>query len=177
VSIYLPFKKLTPWQQGVFAAALVERMLPNFSLYNETSGCGDMALLRNQLDLVWQRLAKKSVKINFEVQLEKLEGQVPEVNDDDAFGVYAALDVCMALTSLLQGMADKSQESFEQVSKLSYANTSAYVELLLLEQGAEQISEAMLKDHPLLQWEKDSQFELFDLVKALPENELSCDRN
>lgn len=176
VTIRLPFAKLTTWQQNVFAAAILERMLPNYQMFSEATHFGDSALLKNQLSLVWQRAAKaKSAKLNADAQLEKLEPNIPEPNEFEFFGVFPALDTVMGLAALLQFQQDKEVENIEQVSRLSENSVMAYVELLIAEELEEEVEledlTPQIKKHPLYEWEKATQNELFDLLKNSPENE------
>ena len=155
-----------------FAASLLERMLPNYQLFSESSDFGQFQLLRNQLDLVWQHLGASKVRLNIEVQLEKLEEQIPEVSEHDSFGVYPALDACMALSSLIQFVGKAEDELIQQVSQLSANSVSSYVELLINhDDDTIEISNELIKQHPLMQWEKESQSELFDFVKDAKENQ------
>lgn len=90
MSTSLSFNTLSQWQQIAFSAALIERMLPNYKLFSEATKFGEDAILRNQLDLVWQWLDKNNrCKINYEAQLIKLEPQIPEPESFDFFGVYS----------------------------------------------------------------------------------------
>lgn len=173
--INLPLKKLSFWQQALFATALLERMLPNYQMFTEISEFGDDKLLRNQLNLVWQWLDKtQKCKINIAAQLEKLELQIPDPEQFDSFGVFPAVDVCMALMSLLQALQDKELDNIASVSRLSENSVNYYVELLLAEESNElDVTEQMLKQHPLVIWEIDTQNELFDFVKTAPESKAS----
>ena len=180
MAIHLPFVKLNYWQQIAFSAALLERMLPNYRLFSENSQFGDYAILRNQLDLVWQWLDKNSrVKININAQLNKLEEHTPDPEEFDSFGVFPALDVCMAMMSLLQLIqsngADKNHEDITSISRLSHNSVSYYVELLLIEEeSTDEIELKAINEHPLTVWEKETQFELFDFLKFAAENKRSC---
>jgi uncharacterized protein YjaG (DUF416 family) len=179
LSIHLPFEKLSHWQQIAFSSALLERMLPNYHMFSESCHFGDYALLRNQLELVWQWLDKNNqTKININAQLNKLEEQTPDPEEFDSFGVFPALDVCMAMMSLLQLMQsngqDKSHEDIHSVSRLSHNSVSYYVELLLVDEGATQVQPSDINDHPLAIWEKETQNELFDFLKFAAENKRSC---
>jgi uncharacterized protein YjaG (DUF416 family) len=179
LAIHLPFEKLSLWQQIAFASALIERMLPNYRMFSESSQFGDYALLRNQLDLVWQWLDKNNkIKININAQLNKLEEQTPDPEAFDSFGVFPALDVCMAMLSLLQLMqtngTDKDHEDINSVSRLSHNSVSYYVELLLIDEGAADVLPANIEEHPLAVWEKETQNELFDFLKDAAENKRSC---
>jgi len=179
LAIHLPFEKLSHWQQIAFASALLERMLPNYQMFSESSQFGSYALLRNQLDLVWQWLDKnQKIKINFNAQLNKLEEQTPDPEVFDSFGVFPALDVCMAMMSLWQLMqtngTDKDHEDINSISRLSQNSVNYYVELLLIEESSEDIEAANIDEHPLLVWENETQNELFDFLKMAAETKRSC---
>lgn len=178
MAIHLPFEKLSRWQQIAFASTLIERMLPNYRMFSESSQFGDYALLRNQLDLIWQWLDKNNqIKININAQLNKLEEQTPDPEAFDSFGVFPALDVCMAMMSLLQLMqtngTDKDHEDINSISRLSHNSVSYYIELLLTDEGTE-ILPVNIDEHPLAVWEKETQYELFDFLKFAAENKRSC---
>jgi len=187
VTIRLPFAQCSLWQQTAFCAALLERMLPNYQMFSEAEEFGEYKVLRNQLDLIWQWLDKKnSCKINYTAQLNKLEEQTPNPEHFDSFGVFPALDVCMALMSLLQAMQDQDEESVINVGRLSENSVSFYVELLLTDELLTEedpandqdedagIDPAIIKNHPLMQWERATQNELFDFIKGAAENKKTC---
>jgi uncharacterized protein YjaG (DUF416 family) len=183
LTIHLPFEKLSHWQQVAFSAALLERMLPNYRMFTDAAQFGEFSLLRNQLDLIWQWLDKNNaIKININAQLNKLEEQTPDPQEFDFFGVFPALDVCMALMSLWQLMQnngkDKHHEDVTSISRLSHNSVSYYVELLLIE-DEETVDNDMpathdVNTHPLMLWEKETQNELFDFLKLAAENKRSC---
>lgn len=181
MSIQLPFEKLSQWQQTAFCSALLERMLPNYQMFAESVEFGNVSILRNQLDLVWQWLDKNNrCKINYQAQLLKLEPEIPDPEAFDFFGVFPALDVCMAVMSLLQGMQDIESEGLTNVGRLSENSVSYYVELILAEEIDEgvpeqaSISEEDIQQHPLMQWEIATQTELFDFLISAPENKQTC---
>lgn len=177
MAIRLPLAKLSSWQQAAFCCALLERMLPNYIMFSQAAEFGDVKVLRNQLDLLWQRLDKsQKVKINYEAQLEKLELQTPDPEAFDFFGVFPALDVCMSLMSLMQAISHKDSAEFANVSRLSENSVSYYVELLLAEEETDlaEIDARLIKEHPLMAWEIATQNELFDFLKDAPENKKTC---
>ncbi|MDP7592919.1 MAG: YjaG family protein [Litorilituus sp.] len=180
---YLPFAKLSHWQQVAFSAALLERMLPNYQMFSDAAHFGEFSLLRNQLDLIWQWLENSNTtKINANAQLNKLEEQTPDPKAFDFFGVFPALDTCMALTSLWQIIQsngkDKHHEEATCVSRLSQNSVSYYVELLIIDEKTDaeiqEIQPQDIKAHPLMQWEQASQNELFDFLKLAAENKRTC---
>ncbi len=192
MAIPLPFAKLSPWQQVAFSAALIERMLPNYQMFSDTAGFGEADVLRNQLDLIWQWLDPKTpLKINVDAQLNKLELHTPDHEAFDFFGVFSALDVCMALTSIwqliqLKPKVKNQEEQYDHVqciSRLSQNSVGYYVELLLLEEGAgrqndedniEEVAQVLITQHPLMLWEVETQNELFGFLNFAAECKRTC---
>lgn len=170
--------KLSQWRQIAFSAALLERMLPNYQMFSDSVEFGKSAILRNQVDLIWQWLDKNNrCKINYDAQLLKLEEQIPDPELFDFFGVFPAIDTAMALMSLLQSMQDKDEQGFINVARLSQNSVSAYVELLLaheVDDDAIEISEDEIKQHPLMIWEQEIHDELLEILQNSPENKPTC---
>ena len=182
----LNFSNLSHWQQTAFCAALLERMIPNYSLFSESASFGDAKVLRNQLDMIWQKLASpQNTKINIEAQLTKLEVETPDPEEFEFFGVFPALDCCMALMSIWQLMQTKPQddtaEDIASVSRLSENTVSGYVELLLAENTSDAdsdlLNESLENDvlaHPLMEWEHATQQELFNFLQFAAMSKKSC---
>lgn len=171
----LSFSTLSQWQQIAYSAALLERMLPNYKLFSEATEFGEFSVLRNQLDTVWQWLDKNNrCKINYEAQLAKLEPQIPEPEQFDFFGVYPALDTCMAMVSMFQIMQDKTSDGCENVSELSESSVLKYVELML-SQEHEVVTDELIESHPLMAWELETQRDLFNYIQIAQENKKSCE--
>ena len=191
MAIHLPFAKLSHWHQIAFSAALLERMLPNYQMFSEAADFGNAKVLRNQLDIIWQWLDNSNtVKINSDAQLLKLEAETPDPEAFDSFGVFPALDACMAFSALWQLMqvkplkkqkaSDIDIDDIQSISRLSHNSVSYYVELLLLDEVDEPADEELIitaeqmNEHPLMQWEKDTQHELFDFLKFAAADKRTC---
>ncbi len=191
MALHLPFAKLSHWHQIAFSAALLERMLPNYQMFSEAADFGDAKVLRNQLDIIWQWLDNSNtVKINSDAQLLKLEAQTPDPEAFDSFGVFPALDACMAFSALWQLMQVKPLKKqkiseidiadIQSISRLSHNSVSYYVELLLLEEVEESADEELnitaeqMDQHPLMQWEHDTQNELFNFLKFAAADKRTC---
>lgn len=163
-------RELTLAQQGAIAATLMERMLPNYQLFAEVSAFGDSKLLRNILDLCWEWLTVKKVRINFERLAEELELVTPEVNHFDVFGVYPAVDCATALDMMLNGICQQDAAEFINVAKISQATVARLIEYETAD--ADISTEAELKklvrDDPLMRYEMDCLAELIELVKPMP---------
>lgn len=174
MSMHLPFNQLSHWQRIAFSAAIIERMLPNYQMFSEVEKFGDINILRNQLSLVWQWLDKNQrVKINYEAQFIKLEAETPDPEMFTSFGVFPAVDTCMALLSLLQLMQDKDSDGVKSVSRLSENSVSYYCELTL-SQDSDNVQDDDIENHPLMQWELATQQELFDFIIDNTETKKVC---
>ena len=99
--IHLRLEKLESWQHVTFMACLCERMYPNYAAFCKQTGFGDGHIYRRILDLIWETLTVKDAKVNFDSQLEKLEEAIPAADDFDLYGVYPAIDACVALSELI----------------------------------------------------------------------------
>lgn len=151
-------------QQALVATTMMERMLPNFLLFSEVADFGDGKVLRDALNVMWEKQQVKNAKINIDKQLEKLEPNIPNCENFDMFGVYPALDTVMALHGLLQAMGGDEQ-GFLDVCKLSY---SSVVKVVELELDQIDLTTKQLEEHPLMQYECDVLAEIISDVEALP---------
>lgn len=168
--IHKRLENLESWQHLTFMAALCERMAPNFKLFcqmNELSA--EAKTYQNILNLVWEYLTIKDVKINFENQLEKLESIIPDVNDYDSFGVVPALDACQALAEILHAIiADETLEKAVEISLISLGTIRA---LLETETGRDW-SESKLKENEDIQTELDVQWQVYRLLKECEKRDI-----
>lgn len=142
---------LSSRRQQAFMAALIERLLPNYALYAQTAGHGDVHGLRVILDLVWERLAVQGAKIDFERQAEKLAGLEPP-GDDDSFGARRALEAVVALSALLDTLQGEAPEAVLEVSRASKGGVRAFIELTEGEEDGQRLA-ALVREHPLMKEE------------------------
>jgi uncharacterized protein YjaG (DUF416 family) len=170
LNIFQQVRELEGWHAVAFAATLLERMLPNYTLFCEATDFADPAQYRNSLNAIWEWLAIPKTKINFSAQLEKIESAVPDASDFDNYGVYPAIDVAMSMSAIILLIQGEDLQGAVVVSKLSQGGVEACIEA-----SAElAITDQEIKDHPLMQWEVDTQQELLVLLKNLPKNAQSC---
>ncbi|PXX95037.1 YjaG family protein [Halomonas sp. LBP4] len=157
-------QQLDPRRQQAFMAALCERLLPNYALYAETAGHGDPHGLRVILDLVWERLAVRDAKIDFERQAEKLAELEPPA-EDDSFGARRALEAVVALSALLDTLRGEAPEAVLEVSRASKGGVRAYIELTEGEEDAGRLA-VLVRDHPLMADENDFQDAVLEAVEG-----------
>ena len=141
--------------QQAFMGALCERLLPNYMLYQQTTGHGDSHTLGTVLSLVWERLNVPNASIDFARQAEKLaECEPPE--EDDSFGARRALDAVVSVSALLDTLQGDSPEAVLDVSRTSRAGVRAFIELTEGEVDAQKLA-LIIRDHPLMDDENDFQ--------------------
>ncbi|TVP51099.1 MAG: DUF416 family protein [Halomonas sp.] len=148
--------------QQAFMAALCERLLPNYALYEQTTGQGDGHTLKTVLSLVWERLNVPNASIDFARQAEKLaECEPPQ--EDDSFGARRALDAVVSVSALLDTLQDESPEAVLDVSRTSRAGVRAFIELTEGEVDAQALA-LIIRDHPLMADENDFQDAVLEAV-------------
>ena len=169
----LDFKCLSHWQQQVFAAALLQRMLPNYEYFSQSVQFGEYSVLANQMDVIWQKLSQLPIKFNLEAQLEKLEEIIPSDRDYDVFAVFPAIDVCSGMMCLLESFGDQQTRCAYELSELSLSSVKGYASL---KSQANEDDNAInsVEEDPLLLWELQTQQELYQHVLAAIESRESC---
>ncbi|MGM3189741.1 YjaG family protein [Dickeya dadantii subsp. dieffenbachiae] len=167
--IHLRLEKLTSWQHVTFMACLCERMYPNYHEFCQQTGFGDAQLYRRMLDLVWETLVVKDAKVNFDSQLEKLEDAIPAADDYDIYGVYPAIDACVALSELLHSRL--SGETLEHAITISETSIRT-VAMLEMTQAGREMTDEELKVVPAVEEEWDIQWEIFRLLADCEERDV-----
>lgn len=160
LSTFAQVRALTGTRAELFAAALVTRMLPNYHLFAQVSDFEGSEVMQKALDLVWQKLTDKQAKINFEVHLERVELATPDTADFDTFGVYPAIDAAIALATLLNLMLKQDLQGAVTISKLSQGSVEAYL------LASEQADLESVKNHPLMQYEIETQQSLLSHLSS-----------
>jgi uncharacterized protein YjaG (DUF416 family) len=109
-------------------------------------------------------------KINFAAQLEKVEEAVPDAINFDNYGVYPAIDMAMSMSATILLIQGEDPQGAVVVSKLSQGGVEAFIEA----NAEEEISDLDIKQHPLMQWEVETQQELLILLSKCAKNAQSC---
>ena len=167
--IHLRLEKLESWQHVTFMASLCERMYPNYQAFCLETGFGEPQLYRRILDLIWETLVVKDAKVNFDSQLEKLEEAVPSADDYDLYGVYPAIDACIALGELIHSRL--SGETLSHAIAVSETSIRT-VAMLEMTQAGKEMTDEELKVIPAVEEEWDIQWEIFRLLADCEERDL-----
>lgn len=158
LSTFAQIRELSSPKDMLFCCAIMQRMLPNYQLFSQVTGFGDAHLAQSVLNLMWEWCMSSQSKFNAPVQLEKLEEIIPEVNDFDNFGVYPALDYCMALSCALQSFSDEHDNPAVTIAKLSQGSVEAYI----MASAEEELTGEQIKQHPLMEFEIQTQLSLLN---------------
>lgn len=158
-----------------FCAALAERQLPNFRLFSELTEFGDATKLANVLDGIWQALAPGGAQMNFATQQDKVEEQMPDLEQFDMYGTKPAHDAVVCLYSTLGCLLEKDPAEAVAVGLVSREVVASFIEVT---EADDEMSDEdvlrMIAIHPLMEQEDDFQSQLIeqlsgkaDLDKAL----------
>ncbi|WP_372871769.1 YjaG family protein [Shewanella sp.] len=162
-------KALSLPQKQLFAVALCQRMYPNYQLFSEVCEFGDPRVLDTVLNLLWQSMYDKKLKLNLELHLDRLEDVIPEPENFDVYGVYPAMDAVVALVSLLSGIQSKIEDDITNISKLSSATVANYIEAISdVELDGDALDDFVFS-HEAMNAERELQASLLELVEDNPD--------
>ena len=141
--------RLSAWQAGSMSLlwpAYANACTPITPYSVRQTGFGDGQIYRRILDLIWETLTVKDAKVNFDSQLEKFEEAIPSADDFDLYGVYPAIDACVALSELVHSrLSGETLEHAVEVSKTSITT----VAMLEMTQAGREMSDEELKENQL----------------------------
>ena len=143
-------------------------MYPLYALCCKQPGLADGMVYRRILDLVWETLTVKDANLNFDSQLEKLEEAIPPADDYDMYGVYPAIDACVALSELIHSRL--SGETLEHAIEVSETSITTVAMLEMTGEGRE-MTDDELKANPAAQQERDIHWQIFRLLAACAERD------
>ena len=102
-------------------------------------------------------------------QLDKLEEAIPAADDYDIYGVYPAIDACVALSELVHSRL--SGETLEHAIEVSKASITT-VAMLEMSQAGREMTDDELKANPAVEQEWDIQWEIFRLLADCEERDV-----
>lgn len=156
-------------QQVMLALYLCERMLPNYEFFQQLTVFGDNKPLRGALNSCWdQWLQAKPNKVNYSRWQEKVDEVTPSEYGHDLLGVYPAMDACTAISTLLQGLMDKSSDNLLDVAKVSQASVVKFIELNEGESIASDALQQHVEEHELYQYEIAMQQAIVSFLEGQP---------
>lgn len=166
------FYDLKDWQLAAYCAAMSERMFPNFALFSRLMEFGDTNKMRQTLDAVWDHLNNTGAKMNFEVQLDKVEANMPNLDEFDMYGASPALDAIVSLYSTLNTVLSADAGEVLNVSNMSREAVATFIEMNADDQISDDELVRFINTHDLMQQEDDFHADIIEIVQDdLPRRE------
>ncbi|MCP4595941.1 YjaG family protein [Neptuniibacter sp.] len=159
------FYDLNDWQLAAFCAAISERMFPNFALFANLMEFGDADKMRQILNGVWDNLGNTGAKMNFEVQLDKVEANMPDLEEFDMYGASPALDAVVALFSTLNTVIAADASEVITVGNMSRECVATFIELSADDQMSDDELVRYINTHELMQQEDDFQADILEIIQ------------
>ncbi|WP_420599670.1 YjaG family protein [Neptuniibacter sp.] len=159
------FYDLNDWQLAALCAALSERMFPNFALFARLMEFGDVQQVRRILDGVWDHLGNSGAKMNFEVQLDNVESNMPNLDEYDMYGASPALDAVVALCSTLNTVIASDPGEVINVANMSRESVATFIEMTADDQISDEELVRYINTHELMQQEDDFQAVILEILQ------------
>ncbi len=167
--IHLRLEKLESWQHVTLWPACANVCIPTTRCSASKPSLATACFIVVSSDLIWETLTVKDAKVNFDSQLEKLEEAIPAADDFDMYGVYPAIDACVALSELIHSRL--SGETLEHAIEVRQDPITTVAMLEMTQEGREMTDEE-LKANPAVEQEWDIQWEIFRLLADCEERDL-----
>lgn len=148
-------RNLSAKQKLAFAAAIAERMVPNYQIFAEANEPEVAQKLRAIMDTVWEKLTVPQSKIDFAKQAEKLLELQPNPDEDPSLASFLGLDCTLAVDHCLS----TDEEQAVSISRLSRASVARFLEVAEPETAG-----AKLSEQPLMQYEHECQQEILEFL-------------
>ena len=103
------------------------------------------------------------------VASQRSEGWIPVADDYDLYGVYPAIDACVALSELIHSRL--SGETLEHAIEVSKSSITT-VAMLEMTQAGREMTDEELKENPAVEQEWDIQWEIFRLLADCEERDI-----
>ncbi|SIS39882.1 DUF416 family protein [Neptunomonas antarctica] len=148
---------------AAYCVALTERQFPNFVLFSKLVEFGDLKQLETVLDGIWQSLVPGGAKMNFEVQLDKVEANMPDLDNYEMYGATPALDAVVSLYSTLTCILEADVDEAIAVGNVSRECVAMFIEI---SEGDDQMSDEeiirLISNHDLMLQEEEFQEEVVE---------------
>lgn len=141
-----------------YCAAVTQRQLVNFTLFSNLVGFGNANQINTILEGVWQSLVPGGARMNFEVQLDKVEANMPDLDEYPMYGASPALDAVVSLYSTLICILEADVDEAIAVGNVSRECVALFIEV---SEGDDQMSDEqimrLISNHELMLQEDEFQ--------------------
>lgn len=153
----------------VFGALITERLLPNYVAFHKETGWGDIKVLRDGLDLIWdyilgQPLPHKQI----DLLLLSCDKVIPDTEDFQTILVSSALDAGTVVFSLLEFIKEQNVNNIATIATLAIETIDMHVQSSGLVPSNDPNLENLIETHPFMQREIFQQKIELDAIKNIP---------
>ncbi|MEM5529489.1 DUF416 family protein [Gammaproteobacteria bacterium AS21] len=150
-----------------YCVAITQRQFPNFALFSNLVEFGDAKKMANVIDGLWQSIVPGGAQMNFELQLTKVEENMPDLNLFDMYGASPALD---AITSLHGTISCLLADEFEEAVTISLVSRETVAGFIEVTEGDDQMSDTdimrLISSHGLMEQEEEFQQEVMSRLQS-----------
>lgn len=151
-------------QRRAIGCMVCERLVPNYSRFEEVTGLSGFDALRQALDFAWEHIAGDQIDeaylANLIVTCEML---IPDSNDFATHTVSMAIDAINATCLLLESFDGRSSEIVADICAVAVDSVDMFIQRTELNSSAQVgiREEQVILEHPLMQRELEQQREDF----------------
>ncbi|OUS33300.1 hypothetical protein A9R01_09700 ['Osedax' symbiont bacterium Rs2_46_30_T18] len=150
-----------------YCIAVTQRQFPNFALFSNIVEFGDAKKMANIIDGIWQSLIPGGAQMNFSLQLEKVEDNMPDLDAFDMYGAAPALDAITCLHATISCILETEYEEAVTIGLVSRETVASFIEV---SEGDDQMSDAeimrLISNHQLIEQEEEFQGEVLQRLQS-----------
>jgi len=150
-----------------YCIAVTQRQFPNFALFSNIVEFGDAKKMANIIDGIWQSLIPGGAQMNFSLQLEKVEDNMPDLDAFDMYGAAPALDAITCLHATISCIIETEYEEAVTIGLVSRETVASFIEV---SEGDDQMSDAeimrLISNHQLIEQEEEFQGEVLQRLQS-----------
>ena len=151
-----------------YCIAVTQRQFPNFALFSNIVEFGDAKKMATIIDGIWQSLIPGGAKMNFALQLEKVEDNMPDLDAFDMYGAAPALDAITCLHATISCILEAEYEEAVTIGLVSRETVASFIEV---SEGDDQMSDAeimrLISNHQLIEQEEEFQAQVLERLQSV----------
>lgn len=156
---------LPPWKLTAVTTAVSERAWPNFVLFSELADFGNAEDARHCLNMLWDHVAGYQSSKNFERLLEKLEPNIPNLEEVDMFGAVPAHDVIVSIICAVNCSMEPDAGETASALTLSLSTIGKFVKYAEVPDLKGTELQQYIEEHDLYLQQLDFIDEVFETLK------------
>lgn len=148
-----------------FGAACCERLIPNYKVFQQNVGWGEVEHLRAAVNAVWDSLPALTIESQgMRLLLQNIEKSTPDSEEFDSLFVASAQDACFSVCSLIDYLLGEPSEKIVLIAQYCIDSIDLYVQETEEFDPRDPDLERKILTHPLMQAELERQDAELSLV-------------